>query len=64
MIDYSKIMIITLDKKSVLYSTDAIELGIDVNSYFKKRNMFVKCLNHLDRYINTTFSGIAYGDWK
>ncbi|ROZ17192.1 lipopolysaccharide biosynthesis protein, partial [Enterococcus faecium] len=51
MIDYNKIMIITLDKKSVLYSTDAIELGIDVNSYFKKRNMFVKCLNHLDRYI-------------
>ncbi|WP_277903473.1 lipopolysaccharide biosynthesis protein [Enterococcus lactis] len=64
MIDYNKIMIITLDKKSVLYSTDAIELGIDVNSYFKKRNMFVKCLNHLDRYINTTFSRIAYGDWK
>ena len=56
MIDYNKIMIITLDKKSVLYSADAIELGIDVNSYFKKENMFVKCLNHLDRYINTTFS--------
>lgn len=37
MIDYNKIMIITLDKKSVLYSTDAIELGIDVNSYFKKK---------------------------
>ncbi|EGP5131739.1 lipopolysaccharide biosynthesis protein, partial [Enterococcus faecium] len=46
MINYKNIMIVTLDKKSVLYSTEAMDLGIDVNSYFKKRNFFIKCLNH------------------
>ncbi|EGP5688137.1 lipopolysaccharide biosynthesis protein, partial [Enterococcus faecium] len=35
MINYKNIMIVTLDKKSVLYSTEAMDLGIDVNSYFK-----------------------------
>lgn len=36
MINYKNIMIVTLDKKSVLYSTEAMDLGIDVNSYFKR----------------------------
>ncbi len=41
MINYKNIMIVTLDKKSVLYSTEAMDLGIDVNSYFKKRNFLL-----------------------
>ncbi len=64
MINYKNIMIVTLDKKSVLYSTEAMDLGIDVNSYFKKRNFFIKCLNHIDKSLNTTYSSVAYGDWK
>ncbi|EPH99586.1 hypothetical protein D920_01302 [Enterococcus faecalis 13-SD-W-01] len=63
MIDYSKVMVVTLDEKSVLYSSEAIKLGADVNKYFKKRNTFVKVLNHFDKYAGTDFSKVAFGDW-
>ncbi|EKE3419589.1 lipopolysaccharide biosynthesis protein, partial [Enterococcus faecalis] len=40
--DYTRMMIITLDEKSVLFSTDAQKLGVHVEKYFSKRPFVVK----------------------
>lgn len=62
--DYNRMMIITLDEKSVLFSTDAQKLGVHVEKYFSKRPFIVKLLNQLDKRIDTTFARFFYGEWK
>ncbi|XUD04284.1 hypothetical protein IGJ34_002255 [Enterococcus sp. AZ177] len=57
-------MIITLDEKSVLFSSDAQDLGIHVEKYFDKRTLGVKVMNYLDKKMNLQSASFFYGDWK
>ncbi|GGC99231.1 lipopolysaccharide biosynthesis protein [Enterococcus wangshanyuanii] len=62
--DYSRMMIITLDEKSVLFSTDAQKLGIHVEKYFERRTFIIKLLNYLDKKLNLQLASFFYGNWK
>ncbi|MBO0473567.1 hypothetical protein IGL98_002632 [Enterococcus sp. DIV0840] len=62
--DYSRMMIITLDEKSVLFSKDAQSLGIHVEKYFNRRPFILKVMNYLDKKMNVQLASFFYGDWK
>lgn len=62
--NYGRMMIITLDEKSVLFSKDAQDLGIHVEKYFDKRSLIVKVLNYVDKKMNVQLASLFYGNWK
>jgi hypothetical protein len=62
--DYKRMMIITLDDKSVLFSKDAQNLGIHVEKYFDKRPIWVKLFNYMDKKFNLQLGTFFYGNWK
>ncbi|MFD1900346.1 hypothetical protein GQR36_10635 [Enterococcus termitis] len=62
--DYNRMMIITLDEKSVLFSADAQKLGIHVEKYFEKRTLIVKLFNYIDKKLNLQLASYQYGSWK
>lgn len=62
--DYSKIMIITLDEQSVLYTLEGEKMGIATETYFKRKSFFQKIVGRIDRKFNTFFSYIFWKEWK
>ncbi|MEQ7214439.1 lipopolysaccharide biosynthesis protein [Enterococcus asini] len=63
-IDYSRIMIITTDNKSVLYSEEAKKLGVKIYTYHRYRGKMTKIINHFDKKVGSTLSSYFNNDWK
>lgn len=62
--NYKRVLIITLDEKSVLYSDDARILGVTVDKYFKKKKFFQRVFSYIDRKFETTLSFYFWKNWK
>lgn len=62
--EYSKIMVITMDEHSVLYTMEGRKLGVAIETYFKKKSFYQRIIGRIDRKLNTFFSYFFWNEWK
>lgn len=62
--DYNKIMIVTLDENSVLFSREGQSLGVRIERYFSKKTILQRFFSRIDRSVGTMFSYFFWEKWK
>lgn len=62
--EFNKIMIITMDENSALYTSEGRKLGIATETYFKRKSFYQRIMGRIDRNLNTFFSYFFWDKWK
>lgn len=61
---YNKIMVVTMDEYSALYTMEGKKLGVAVETYFKRKSFYQRIIGRIDRNLNTFFSYFFWNEWK